>query len=112
MRAVKKFILILWCLASLGWMVYTAELCKMPDAFRTYRTYYRMVADIQNGEATGYEKKDYLSYGPYLEAAGADFALFLFLATGFPGLALSCGTWLLRERKPVKKPAAKNRRRK
>src|ERR1035437_10010634 len=96
MTKMNKFLLTLWCTVSLFWAAGMAHRCHLAKAISTYGDYYEKINDINNGVATSYEKKDYLAAGPYLEAAGRDFALFILAGLVLPCLALWFCAWLLK----------------
>jgi hypothetical protein len=95
----KKFLFILWLAVSAFWAWGTAHQWRVMQAVNDYGNYYQLIDDINDGTATAYEKKEYMEYGPRLEAAGSNFAIFILLGLGLPCVALWAGAKLLEAQK-------------
>src|SRR4051812_18373927 len=102
----KKILLALWCLASLFWADLMAHAFKFKRAIDTYGAYYQLTNNINDGIATGYDRKVYMEYGPRLEEAGRNFAMFVLTGLVLPCFILRIGSNFINNRN---KPAQRKR---
>jgi hypothetical protein len=90
----NRILFAVWVVASIVWAFRASDISHFDSALKTYSQAMALENQINDGDATSYQKKLYMSYGTRLEVANGRILIFMVTGIGIPVVILLIGRWI------------------